>query len=280
MEHCILSSQINPFVRFAGFRKQSVNDYNQFVYACDCRLFYFTKGNCKFYAGDTSFDIQQNDILIIPPMVPYLADYSQNDAHTELYNINFDYLFDARNVERSIPVSLKKTQKAHQIVHITDFPFLDAPFKTNIEGIAPYFEKMAELYSKKTVYFRSEMNSYFSLILSQIFKHILNEKSQNNISKVLDYIHSHYTEPLTNKDIGKKFGYHPNYLNKMFVTYTGQSLHKYLINYRIEKSQLLLNSTNLSITEIAEKTGWKSIAQFSKAFKKITGLSPVNFKII
>ena len=280
MNHSILSNQINPYVRFAGLREQSVNDYDTFVYAKDCRMFYFTDGFCTLYAGDEVFDIKKNDLVIVPALIPYFADYSKKDSHTSLYNINFDYLSCDCTIDRAISVSTKKITKTHQKVHITDFPFLDLPFKTNIEGLLPYFEKMAELYSKKSFYFKSEMNSYFSLVLSQVFKHILNEKSQNNISKVLDFIHLNYNQPLTNEEIGKKFGYHPNYLNKMFVTYTGSSLHKYLINYRIEKAQLFLGTKNLSVTEVAEKTGWRNLAQFSKAFKNITGTSPKNFKII
>ncbi len=278
MEHFILSRQINPFVRCADLRKMNLSVYEKPIYASDCRLFYFVKGNCKFYADNTLFDIKENDLVIIPPMTPYYCEYTSDNTY--MYNINFDYLSINSGIEMAIPISFKIIKHTHQVVHITDFPFLDTPFKTNIKGIEPYLEKIAELYRKKPVYFRNELNAYFSLALSQVFKHILNEKTQTNISDVLDYIHTNYSNPLTNEEIGKKFGYHPNYLNKLFVTYTGVSLHKYVINHRIEKAQLYLNTTNLTITEIAEKTGWKSIAQFSKAFKKTTGISPGNFKII
>jgi transcriptional regulator GlxA family with amidase domain len=50
--------------------------------------------------------------------------------------------------------------------------------------------------------------------------------------------------------------------------------HRYLLTRRIERAKSLLRDTNLSITDIAFQTGWKSLGTFGRIFRDITGESP------
>jgi transcriptional regulator GlxA family with amidase domain len=50
--------------------------------------------------------------------------------------------------------------------------------------------------------------------------------------------------------------------------------HRYLLTRRIERATALLRDTDLSITEIAFKTGWRSLGTFGRTFRDITGESP------
>src|SRR4029079_7186 len=50
--------------------------------------------------------------------------------------------------------------------------------------------------------------------------------------------------------------------------------HRYLLTRRIERATALLRDTDLSITEIAFETGWKSLGTFGRTFRDITGESP------
>ena len=50
--------------------------------------------------------------------------------------------------------------------------------------------------------------------------------------------------------------------------------HRYLLSQRIERASELLRDTDLSITEIAFQTGWKSLGTFGRTFRDVTGQSP------
>jgi transcriptional regulator GlxA family with amidase domain len=50
--------------------------------------------------------------------------------------------------------------------------------------------------------------------------------------------------------------------------------HRYLLTRRIERARTLLRDTELSITDIAFQTGWKSLGTFGRIFRDITGESP------
>jgi transcriptional regulator GlxA family with amidase domain len=50
--------------------------------------------------------------------------------------------------------------------------------------------------------------------------------------------------------------------------------HRYLLSRRIERAMALLRDTDLSITEVAFHTGWKSLGTFGRIFRDITGEAP------
>lgn len=270
----IYSYQINPFVRFAGYRTSLIS-MNKNLFARDARMFYFVKGEAKIKINGITHSAKTGDLFIVPPMISYCIP----DNHTaEYYLVNFDFTMDNKNIECAIPVLTHKEEPLYE-VNIIDFPQFKNEVCVNIKAIEQYFSAMTDLYKNKPIYFRCEMNAYFTLILSCVFKKIINKKSDKNISVIIDYINSHYSEDLTNEEIGSFFNYHPNYINRLFVRHTGMTLHKYLINYRIEKAVNLLGETKLSISEIACKTGWPSVSAFSNYFKKTTGYSPSRFRI-
>ena len=81
-------------------------------------------------------------------------------------------------------------------------------------------------------------------------------------------------ENISNSDIGQALSFHPNYLNRLMIKHTGRSLHQYLLYYRLTKALDRLQSTSLSVAEIAEKSGFTDTGHFTKAFKKQFGASP------
>jgi len=50
--------------------------------------------------------------------------------------------------------------------------------------------------------------------------------------------------------------------------------HRYLLSRRIERAKALLRDTDMPVTEIAFRTGWKSIGTFGRTFRDVTGQSP------
>jgi len=72
--------------------------------------------------------------------------------------------------------------------------------------------------------------------------------------------------------------FHPNYFIKFFKRHMGTSPVHYIVRKRMEKSKLLLNLKDASITEIAEAAGFNDVSHFSKAFKNHTGFSPTEYR--
>lgn len=56
------------------------------------------------------------------------------------------------------------------------------------------------------------------------------------------------------------------------------TMHRYIMNYRIEKALQLIISSNLSFNEIAVLSGFKTQSHFTKCFKRITGKLPSDYR--
>lgn len=69
-----------------------------------------------------------------------------------------------------------------------------------------------------------------------------------------------------------------HYLSTVFSTTEGMTIEKYLILQRIERTKELLLYNELSLSQIADKLGYSSVAHLSAQFKKVTGLTPSAFK--
>ena len=71
-----------------------------------------------------------------------------------------------------------------------------------------------------------------------------------------------------------------NYLSNLFSEVEGTTIEKYLIAQRIEKAKELIVYDELSLSEIADKLGYSSVAYLSNQFKKVTGLTPTFYKTL
>ena len=68
------------------------------------------------------------------------------------------------------------------------------------------------------------------------------------------------------------------HLSNLFSTVEGVTIEQYCINQKIEKTRELLVYDELTLTEIAHRLGYSSVAHLSRQFKKITGMTPSQFR--
>lgn len=99
-----------------------------------------------------------------------------------------------------------------------------------------------------------------------------------HVSKAKDYIETHYTEPITLEALAAYLGIHKSYLCTIFKKATKQSFCSYTNMVRIEKSKTLLKEGNHSILDIALAVGFSSASYFNTTFKKVVGLTPIEYR--
>lgn len=113
---------------------------------------------------------------------------------------------------------------------------------------------------------------------------ILTDKKSTLVAKIKRLITEmvHYSEEfqkVNNSDyISKNIGYNYTYLSNLFSEVTGISIQKYIILYKMERVKELMLYDEHTLTEIAYKLGYSSVAHLSNQFKQTTGLTPSYFK--
>ncbi len=98
------------------------------------------------------------------------------------------------------------------------------------------------------------------------------------ISKAKFILQESLEKPVNMESVAKELPMGYSAFRKSFKKATGESPNQYHLNLRLNKAIFLLNSTALSIGEIAYQTGFDSLFYFSKLFKKKTGKSPKVFR--
>ena len=93
-----------------------------------------------------------------------------------------------------------------------------------------------------------------------------------------EFILAHYTSPITVEEIAASVNLSPSYFTKLFKEATSFSPYDYLLHVRLEKAKELLCQTELSISDIAYRTGFHSDANFIYCFKKEISISPLQFR--
>ncbi len=92
----------------------------------------------------------------------------------------------------------------------------------------------------------------------------------------------HYSEePLTIKFseyLSSKLNHDYTYLANLFSEVQGTTIEKFFIAHKIERVKELLVYNELTLTEIAFKMHYSSVAHLSSQFKKVTGLTPTHFR--
>jgi AraC-like DNA-binding protein len=100
-------------------------------------------------------------------------------------------------------------------------------------------------------------------------------------SKILEamrYIQLNLKEDLTVNYLADRANLHQDYFSRLFLKYSGQRPLNYVHEKRIERAQYLIATTNLSNADIAGKVGFENVSHFSKLFKKVTSLTPGEYK--
>lgn len=269
------TNEINPFVRYARKKEQGFSDHD-FV-ASDHRIFYCLAGNVTFYINHISYELLSGDVLYWPAGSKY---HIKKDSFYELTGCNFDFTQQASSLTTPIEPVQKNGALSSPLenVSIDDTHLFSNPFLLkNMFVLESKFLEIAEEYDTMQIYYAQRCSAILKDILISCVRFSetdYNSKSAKLAQQILLYLRTNYAENITNRDIGMHFKYHPNYLNSLVQLHTGKSMHRYLMEYRINKAINLLLSSELSITEIALLVGIPDMKHFSKAFKNITELSP------
>jgi len=96
--------------------------------------------------------------------------------------------------------------------------------------------------------------------------------------KTRKFIEEYSGEELSLSSVAKAVNIHPNYLSEKFKQVTGMNFVEYVARTRFEKACRLLHDGDLRISDIAFATGFQSLSQFNRVFKRLSGKSPTQFR--
>ena len=98
------------------------------------------------------------------------------------------------------------------------------------------------------------------------------------VQKCVDYIDLHLEQKIQAADMAAQLGYDDYYITRRFKRETGYSLTNYIKFAKIERAKVLLQSTRLTVQQIADGLGFTTRSYFIQCFKAVTGRTPTAWR--
>lgn len=271
---------IRPFVRFARSIGLSAANTGRLTVARDCRLLMVQSGKMQIIL-DNEIILFPGDCVYIPAGFPYFFPKLPQEP-TKFFCINFDFTLENAEISQPLPPSTPEMQPLiFEVPSMENAHFFEQPlFFSKMHILEPVLREMEKEFLDQRLFMHSRLSALFHSLLTQLARIQFSDlpRHPDAVEAVLQWIGAHFSEPLTNHQLAQAVNYHPNYLNCLFLRHTGQTMHQYLINRRIQKALEMLLSTDLSITEIALSVGFSSLNRFTKEFTARTGNPPSRYR--
>lgn len=221
-------------------------------------ILYCQKGNCEISINGKKVHLEANEFVFIPPN--YIHQYNLSDVNVICAVFSNDF----------IPLFFKFTKGRK--LSITKF---------KADELKSIFELLPQTDKSKTVI----LTAYLNLICNKVIEQGDFEKStltdDTLYQKVISYVSKNFIYDISLKQIASRFGYNQKYLSSALHSLTGMHFSDFIAVYRVEYArELLTKSSELSITEISKNCGFTAINTFNRQFKKITSMTPTEYKRI
>ncbi|NQX60727.1 helix-turn-helix transcriptional regulator [Paenibacillus qinlingensis] len=250
------------------------------------RITYVRQGRGVWRIGDSDFQIEQGDIFIFNNSEFRAIRTIFPPDHLQLTVIDFE-----PRLIWSDPTGISDSKELKLFFdrRISGFQNripADAPVSCQLRTILEEME--AELFAKlpeyqpmlivKLMNMLILLNRHFSDSLDQSPEAPASHGQFTLISRIMQYIDDHLVEDISREHLADHFHIHPSTLSKLFSYWNGLGLNQYISRKKIYVAVQLLSQRDLSVLDIAIRCGFNNTANFYKAFKRVTGGVPSDYR--
>lgn len=231
-------------------------------------LFYVLSGKGSFQVNDTLLPLRQDDFIIVNPHVEH-TEKSVDSSPLEYVVFGIEGLSFQFHEKMSCPhdyaIYNYTAGQRDKLLYFLKILVLEMEEKEkDYETICRNITEVLLLYLSRS--------RCLNLVTS------LDAKMSKECGLIKRYIDSNYAESITLDFLSALTHINKYYLVHSFTRYTGLSPINYLIQKRVQVAMDLLSSTNYSIAQISSSVGFSSQSYFSQAFKKASGLTPIQYR--
>lgn len=127
-----------------------------------------------------------------------------------------------------------------------------------------------------------EMTAWFKTELLPptiaFFKKRMDSEYIHTAHQMVQMIHEQYDQDISLESCAAALKFHPVYLSRVFKKEIGVTFIEYLTEYRMNMAKVMLENTNMKITEIAERLNYTNSTGFIRTFRKLTGMTPGQYR--
>lgn len=103
-------------------------------------------------------------------------------------------------------------------------------------------------------------------------------KKRAELGQIKEYLDEHFVEKISLDNLSERFFINKYYLTRIFKEAYGLTISHYIMEKRITQAKKLIRFSEMTMDEIAESVGMSDANYFSRAFRKIEGVSPTEYQ--
>lgn len=265
---------VEQLIRYSRFNMNMKHFHNQY------EIFYIIEGERQFFFDNKSYNAYAGDIAILDTNLVHttcsISDEDKGYNRVILY-IDYEKMCD---FDKKYP-GLNLVNYFHNnygIYHLNE--------DQRIAFLNLYRDLRHELTKKNSGYqSRVEIATIYWLYKLLSLKHdstqihaVINSPKELSASNISAYLEANYTKELALDTISDELFMSKYYMCRIFKEYTGFTISEYVNTLRIKKATQILESSNLSISDVAAELGFESASYFERIFKKIMNVTPLKYR--
>lgn len=216
-------------------------------------LAYREVGNSVFTVGGRELSAGDGTVLYIPAGVSF----SRRSREERLVILHLEVYGDA--------------EEAAEVLRVPDPSAAGELFR----ALLSLWEEKAEGYEHRA----AAMLHHFLAGLSSAGRRSLSSRAEALIGRGVEYLSEHYRDPaISTREIAAHCSVSEEYFRRLYKEAFGLSPHRAIVEKRIRYAMELLRSTDLSVEEIAYRSGFSDCKYFSTLFRKEMRLSPSAYR--
>lgn len=236
----------------------------------DYELMVVTEGTLYIANHEQEYVVNKGEFLLMPPT---FHQHGTRPGSCEFYWMHFDYHDGLQDHLMLQPSS--EAAPGH----------LSIPLQGKLASSERIIILMKQLQDSDRRYKESTLNDFLcSAVLAELSaqsKHSITKERQLKeqlFSDILDYISWHSQGNLRVSEIASYFGYNEKYLTTFVKKYSGITLKQHILQSKMELAKSALSESTRPVSQIAYSLGFSDAHNFSNAFRKVTGLSPSEYR--
>ena len=240
-------------------------------------LFYLLEGNVNFRIGEHNYIMHAGEVALIPPYTLHSASVVDSETchfialvfDTSVLGLDENPALNSTYVAPFIKGTLRFRK------HILPEEDWEREIISEMQDLLPYAEKPQE---SCEIFVRGKLLS----IWHRLYEHAEVRDTVNpdyeRIRPAVLYIQKNYKNPLTISDIAEQTGLSISRFSFLFQKEMHMSAITYLLQYRIQQSCILLQTTGMTVAHIANETGFGNLSNYNRSFLKHMGQTPSAFR--